>query len=183
MKKMIFLCFVFFLIFNFSHTIYSQQQESPLEMEIPEGYVFYHYQYAYLDISLIFPEKWINHSTQERGILIYTPDSKGSIKMLGSPLFGKEYTLEELWTENMESLKRMGADFQESISDTLSGHPAIKSLYTIKIARNIHQYICYSSIIGDIFYTFTFNVHEQDFEKYLEEVLTIVQSVTIKTVE
>ena len=171
------------MIFNFSQTIYAQQQEFSPEMEIPEGYVFYHHQHAYLNISLIIPEKWINHSTQERGILIYTPDSKGSIMMLGSPLFGKEYTLEELWAENMESLKIIRAEFQESIPDTLSGHPAIKALYTIKIVNNIHQYICYSSIIGDIFYTFTFNIHEQDFEKYLEEVLTIVQSVTIKTVE
>ena len=183
MKKMIFLCFIFFMIFIFSHTIYSQQQELLPEMKIPEGYVFYHYQYAYLDISLVFPEKWINHSTQERGILIYTPDSKGSIMILGTPLFGKEYTLEELWAENMESLKGIRAEFQESIPDTLSGHPAIKALYTIMIVRNIHQYISYSSIIGDIFYTFTFNIHEQDFDKYLDEVLFVVQSVTIKPVE
>lgn len=181
MKKTIFLCLVFFMVFNYSHTTYSQQQELQQEMEIPEGYVLYQHQYAYLDIFLMYPENWINHSSQERGILIYTPDSQGSFMMLGSPLFGKEYTLEELWEANMESLKRAGAEFQESVPDILSGYPAIKALYTITIAKNVHQYICYSSIIGDIFYTFSFNVQEHDFEKYLEEVLTIVHSITIKS--
>jgi len=79
MKKIIFLCFIFLLVFSFNQTIYSQQKELLPEVEVPEGYVYYQYHYAYLDISLIYPEKWINYSSQERGILIDTPDSKGSI--------------------------------------------------------------------------------------------------------
>jgi len=181
MKKIIFLFLVFFMIFNFSHTIYSQPQELPAEMEIPEGYVFYQYQYAFLDISLIYPEKWINYSSQERGILIDTPDSRGSIMLLGTPLFGEEYTLEKLWEENMESLEIAGAVFQESIPETFSGHPAIKAFHTIKIGNVLHQYIRYSAIIGDLFYTFSFHAPVADFEKYLEEVLTVVHSVTIKS--
>ena len=183
MKKIIFLFLVFFMIFNFSHTIYSQPQELLAGMEIPEGYVSYHYQYAYLDISLIYPEKWINYSSQERGILIDTPDSKGSIMLLGTPLFGEDYSLEKLWDENMENLKLVGAVFHESTPDTLSGYPAIKAMHTIKLGNDMHQYIRYSAIIGDSFYTFSFHAPVNDFEKYLEKVLIIVQSISIKTVE
>ncbi|MDI3543247.1 MAG: hypothetical protein PWP57_851 [Candidatus Atribacteria bacterium] len=180
MKKYIFLGLTI-IIFNFTLTLYAQEMSSL--QEIPKGYVFYQYQYAYLDISLIYPEDWINYSSQERGVLIDTPDSKGSIMILGTPLFGEEYTLEKLWAENMENLKLAGATFQESVPDTLSGYPAIKALYTIKIGEDIHQYICYSSIIGDLFYTFSFHAPVNDFEKYREEVLTIVRSVSIKNRE
>jgi hypothetical protein len=186
MKKYIFyfLITTTTLILGFFLSLQAQQPEQAQEMEIPEGYVFYQYQYAYLDISLVYPEKWINYSSQERGILIDTPDSKGSIMILGTPLFGEEYTLEKLWAENMENLKLAGAVFQEELTpDTLSGYPAIKALYTIKIGEGTHQFICYSSIIGDVFYTFIFNATLGDFEKYLGEVLTVVRSVSIKIVE
>ena len=181
MKKYIFLGLTIIVFFNFILTLHAQEMSQP--WEIPKGYVFYQYQYAYLDISLIYPEDWINYSSQERGVLIDTPDSKGSIMLLGVPLFGEEYTLEKLWAENMENLKLAGATFQESVPDTLSGYSAIKALYTIKIGEDIHQYICYSSIIGDLFYTFTFNATLGDFEKYLGEVLTVVRSVSITTRE
>ncbi len=184
MKKCIFYFLVATLIFSFFLSLQAQQPEQAQEMEIPEGYVFYQYQYAYLDISLIYPEDWINYSSQERGVLIDTPGSKGSIMLLGTPLFGEEYTLEKLWNENMENLKLAGAVFQEELTpDTLSGYPAIKALYTIKIGEDIHQYICYSSIIGDLFYTFSFHAPVNDFEKYREEVLTVVRSVSIEIVE
>ena len=181
MKKYIFLGLIIIVFFNFTLTLHAQEMSQP--WEIPKGYVFYQYQYGYLDISLIYPEDWINYSSQERGVLIDTPDSKGSIMLLGTPLFGEEYTLEKLWAENMENLKLAGATFQESVPDTLSGCPAIKALYTIKIGEDIHQYICYSAIIGDLFYTFSFHAPVNDFEKYREKVLTVVRSVSIKTRE
>jgi len=53
----------------------------------------------------------------------------------------------------------------------------------IKIGEDTHQYICYSSIIGDLFYTFSFHAPVNDFEKYREKVLTVVRSVSIKTSE
>ncbi|GAB4116316.1 MAG: hypothetical protein Kow00103_11860 [Candidatus Caldatribacteriota bacterium] len=183
MKKIILICFTFFIVFTYHLFIYSQQQELQPDIEIPEEYVFYHYSYVFLDISLIYPENWINYSSQERGILIYTPDSKGVVMLLGTPLFGEEYALEKLWTENMENLKSGGAIFQEISPATLSGYPAIKALYTIKIGNSIHQYIRYSALIGDLFYTFSFHAPGNDFKKYLTEVLTIVDSITIKTVE
>ncbi len=181
MKKIFYIFLAIIIFSNFSPLIYAQQQKE--KREIPEGYVFYQYKYAYLDISLVYPEKWINYSSQERGILIDTPDSKGSIMLLGTPLFGKEYTLEKLWEENMENLKSVGAIFQESTPDKISGHPAIKALHTLKVGDNNHQYIRYSAIIGNIFYTFSFHAPVNDFEKYLEEVLTVVHSVLIKNIE
>ena len=181
MKKYIFLGLTIIVFFNFIPTLHTQEISQP--QEIPEGYIFYQYQYAFLDISLFYPEDWINYSSQELGILIDTPDSKGSIMLLGTPLFGEEYTLEKLWAENMENLKLAGATFQESVPDTLSGYPAIKALYTIKIGEDTHQYICYSSIIGDLFYTFRFHAPVNDFEKYRETVLTTIRSVSIKTRE
>lgn len=184
MKKIIFLFYLSIFFFWILLPASAQQDEDVLTQEVPEGYIFYQYQYAYLDISLVYPEKWINYSSQERGILIDTPDSRGSIMLLGSPLFGEEYTLEKLWNENMENLKLAGAVFQEELTpDTLSGYPAIKALFTIKIGEDIYQYICYSSIIGDLFYTFTFHAPVNDFEKYREEVLTMVRSVSIEIVE
>jgi hypothetical protein len=183
MKKIIFLCFIFLLFFSFNHTIHSQQKELPPGVEVPEGYVYYQYQYAYLDISLVYPEKWINYSSQERGVLIDTPDSKGSIMILGTPLFGEDYILEKLWAENKESLELAGAIFQESVPDTFSGYPAIKALHTIKIGNSNHQYLRYCTIVDDLFYTFSFHAPVAEFEKYLEEVLTVVHSISIKTVE
>ena len=115
--------------------------------------------------------------------MIYTPDSKGVLFLIGTPMFGEEYTLEKLWAENMENLKSAGAVFQESGPDALSGYPAIKALHTIKLGNDSHQYIRYSTIIEDMFYTFSFHAQVGDFEKYLEEVLTVVPSVSIKTVE
>ncbi len=180
MKKIIFLYLLALLFFWIILPASAQQAEDVLTQAVPEGYVFYQYQYAYLDISLVYPEKWINYSSQERGILIDTPDSRGSIMILGTPLFGEETTLEKLWEENMENLKSVGAVFQESVPDTLSGHPAVKALHTIKIGNEIHQYIRYSAVIGDLFYTFSFHAPVADFEKYLEEALAVVHSVTIK---
>ncbi|HNR66146.1 MAG TPA: hypothetical protein PKJ95_07645, partial [Atribacterota bacterium] len=68
-----------FLFFCILLPASAQQAGDVLTEEVPEGYVFYRYQYAYLDISLIYPGKWLNYSSQERGILINTPDSQGSI--------------------------------------------------------------------------------------------------------
>lgn len=179
MKKYISV-FLFMLIFIAYLTVHSHQQELPPELENPEGFVFYQYQYAYIDVSLIYPENWINHSSQERGILIYTPDSKGSLHILASPLFGKEYTLEELWSLNMDNLKLAGAVFLLSVQDVLSGYPAIRALHTIKIGRDTHKYIRYNAIAGDLFYSFSFNTPEVDFERYLNDVLVIARSISIK---
>jgi len=181
MKKAIYIFALIFLFSLMALSVSAQQTEEVIDQEVPEGYILYHYQYAYLDISLVYPENWINHSTQERGILIDTPDSKGSIMLLGTPLFGEEFTLEKLWNENMENLKLVGAVFQESTADTLSGYPAIKAMHTIKLGNVLHQYIRYSAIIGDLFYTFSFHSPVPDFEKYLKEVLTLVHSITIKS--
>ncbi len=115
--------------------------------------------------------------------MINTPDSQGSIMISGHPTFREDNTLEKLWAENKESLELAGAIFQESVPDTFSGYPAIKALHTIKIGNNIHQYLRYSTVVDDMFYTFSFQAPAEEFEKYLEEVLTIVHSVLIKTVE
>jgi len=177
MKKNVFLVLVTMVFFClFSILVTAQSTDT---IETPEGFAFYRYQYAYLYISLIYPENWINHSSQERGIMIDTPDSKGNIMVLATPLFGEEYTLEELWSENMENLKSAGAVLLESSPDTLSGYPAIKALHTIKIGKDNHQYIRYSSIIGDLYYSFSFHTHEKDFEKYLNDIIIIVRSIKI----
>jgi len=115
--------------------------------------------------------------------MIYTPDSKGVLLLVATPMFGEEYTLDELWKVNMENLESAGAVFQESTSNKLSGYPAIKALHPIKLENEMNQYIRYSAIIGDLFYAFSFHIPINDFEKYLEDVLTVVQSVLIKTVE
>ncbi len=183
MKKNIFLFYLAFLFFCILLSAAAQQAEDVLIEEVPEGYVFYRYQYFYLDISLIYPEKWLNYSSQERGILIDTPDSQGSIMISGHPTFREDNTLEKLWAENKESLELAGAIFQESVPDTFSGYPAIKALHTIKIGNNIHRYLRYSTVVDDMYYTFSFQAPAEEFEKYLEEVLTIAHSVLIKTVE
>ena len=177
MKKILFLVLVIIIIFYFcSFLVIAQGIDTT---EIPEGYVFYHYQYAYFDISLIYPEQWINYSSQEQGIIIYTPDSKGTLTLRAIPLFGKEYTLAELYSVNMDTLKEAGAIFLESAQDTLSGYPAKRTLYTMKFGRDTLKYIRYDSIIGDLFYSFSFNTHEIDFEKYIKDIPKIVRFIKI----
>jgi len=175
MKKYIFLFLAAMVVFNFCLVVNTQEQEQ----EILEGFVFYHYQYAYIDISLIYPENWINHSSQERGIMIYTPDSKGTLTFRATPLFGKEYTLAELYSVNMDTLKEAGAVFLESVPDKLSGYPAQRTLYTMKFGKDTLKFIRYDSIIGDLFYSFSFSTQEAEFGKYLNDVIKIVRSIKI----
>jgi len=177
MKKYVFLVLVAIVFFCFCSSLISAQDTEATE--IPEGFVFYHYQYAYFDISLIYPENWINYSSQERGIFIYTPDSKGTLTFRATPLFGEEHTLAELWAENMENLKLAGATFLGSIPDKLAGYPAQRTLYTMKFGKDTLKFIRYDSIIGDLFYSFSFNTHEIDFEKYMNDILKIVLSIKI----
>jgi len=177
MKKYFFIVLIIFVLSGFFYSLINAQSTDTIE--IPEGYVFYQYQYAYIDISLIFPENWINYSSQERGIFIYTPDSKGTLTLRATPLFGKEYTLAELYSVNMDTLKEAGAVFLESVPDKLSGHPAQRTLYTMKFGKDTLKFIRYDSIIGDLFYSFSFNTHEIDFEKYMNDILKIVLSIKI----
>lgn len=163
------------LIFNLGLLVNAQDQQQ----EIPEGFAFYHYQYAYFDISLIYPENWINYSSQERGVMIYLPDSNGTLMFRATPLFGKEYTLAELYSENMETLKLAEAVFLESVLDKLSGYPAQRTLYTMKIGQDTLKFIRYDSIVGDLFYSFSFNTQEAEFGKYLNDVIKIVRSIKI----
>jgi hypothetical protein len=176
MKKYIFLALVTVVIFSLCFLVSAQDKETT---EIPEGFVFYHYQYAYMDISLFYPENWINYSSQERGVMIYLPDSNGTLMFRAVPLFGKEYTLAELWAENMESLKLAGAVFLESVPDKLSGYPAQRTLYTMKIGQDTLKFIIYGAIIGDLFYSFSFNTQEAEFGKYLNDIIKIVRSIKI----
>jgi len=69
MKKYIFLVLVTIVLFCFCGSLVSAQGTETTEF--PGGFVLYHYQDKYLDFSLIHPEKWINQSSQEKGILIY----------------------------------------------------------------------------------------------------------------
>ncbi|PKP61216.1 hypothetical protein CVT91_03665 [Candidatus Atribacteria bacterium HGW-Atribacteria-1] len=176
MKKYVFLVLLTIVLFGFCSLISAQDTEIT---EIPEGFVFYHYQYAYFDISLIYPEKWINYSSQERGIVIYTPDSKGTLTFRATPLFGEEYTLAELWAENMENLKLAGAVFLESVLDKLSGNTAQRTLFTMKFGDKVLKYIIYNTIVNDLYYSFNFSTQEADFEKYLNDILKIVLSIKI----
>jgi len=43
----------------------------------------------------------------------------------------------------------------------------------IKIGEDTHQYICYSSIIGNLFYAFRFHAPVNDFEKYGKQCLPL----------
>lgn len=176
MKKYIFLALVTVVIFSLCFLVSAQDKENT---EIPEGFVFYHYQYAYMDISLFYPENWINYSSQERGVMIYLPDSNGTLMFRATPLFGKEYTLAELYSENMETLKLAEAVFLESVLDKLSGYPAQRTLYTMKFGQNTLKFIRYDSIVGDLFYSFSFNTQEAEFGKYLNDVIKIVRSIKI----
>lgn len=177
MKKYFFLVLVTILFFCFCSSLVSAQGTDTAE--IPEGFVFYHYQYAYFDISLIYPENWINYSSQERGIFIYTPDSKGTLTFRATPLFGKEYTLAELYSVNMDTLKEAGAVFLESIQDKLAGYPAQRTLFTMKFGDKVLKYIIYNTIVNDLYYSFNFSTQEADFEKYLNDILKIVPSIKI----
>jgi len=177
MKKYFLLVLVIFVFFYFCSSLVSAQGTDTTE--IPEGFLFYYYQYAYFDISLIYPENWINYSSQERGIFIYTPDSKGILTFLATPFFGKEYTLAELYSENMENLKLAGAVFLESVPDKLAGYPAQRTLFTMKFGDKVLKYIIYNTIVNDLYYSFNFSTQEADFEKYLNDILKIVLSIKI----
>jgi len=177
MKKYFFVVLMIFVLFCFCSSLVSAQGTDTTE--ISEGFVFYHYQYAYMDISLFYPENWINYSSQERGVMIYLPDSNGTLMFRATPLFGKEYTLAELCSVNMETLKEEGATFLESAPDTVSGYPAQRTLYTMTFGNKILKYIRYESIINDLFYSFSFNTQEAEFGKYLNDILKIVRSIKI----
>jgi len=177
MKKYFFLVLMTIVFVGFGSSLVNAQGTDTTE--IPEGFVFYHYQYAYIDISLICPENWINYSSQERGIFIYTLDSKGTLTFRATPLFGKEYTLGELYSVNMDTLKEAGAVFLESAPDKLSGYPAQRTLYTMKFGKDTLKFIRYDSIIGDLFYSFSFSTKEVEFEKYLNDIIIIVPSIKV----
>ena len=177
MRKYIFLVLVTIVIVGFCSSLVNAQGAEVTE--IPGGFVLYHYQDKYLDFSLIHPEKWINQSSQEKGILIYLPEFKGTLTFRPMPLFGAENNLLEIVAENMENLKEAGAVFLEYVPDKLSGHPAQRTLYTMKFGNKILKYIRYESIINDLYYTFSFNTIETDFGKYMDDVLKIVRSIKI----
>ena len=177
MKKFIFVVLMIFILLGFFCSLVSAQSTDTTE--IPEGFVFYHYQDEYLDFSFIYPEKWINQSSRERGIVIYLPGFKGTLTFRPMPLFGEENNLSELAAENMENLKEAGAVFLESAPDKLSGYPAQRTLYTMKFGNKILKYIRYESIINDLYYTFSFNTIEAEFEKYMDDILKIVRSIKI----
>ena len=177
MKKYFFVVLIIFVLLCFFYSLVSAQETDCTE--IPDGFVLYHYQDKYLDFSLIYPEKWINQSSQEKGILIYLPEFKGTLTFRPMPLFGAENNLLELAEKNMENLKEAGAVFLESVPDKLSGHPAQRTLYTMKFGKDTLKYIRYESIINDLYYTFSFNTKEADFEKYLNDIQIIVRSIKI----
>jgi hypothetical protein len=176
MKKYVFVVLVAAVIFSFCTLVSAQSIDAT---EIPEGFVFYHYQDEYLDFSFIYPEKWINQSSREKGIIIYLPEFKGTLTFRPMLLFGEENNLSEIAAKNMENLKEAGAAFLESVPDKLSGHPAQRTLYTMKFGNKILKYIRYESIINDLYYTFSFNTIEADFGKYLDDILKIVRSIKI----
>ena len=176
MKKYILVVLVAIVIFSFCTLVSAQSTDGT---EIPEGFVFYHYQDKYLDFSLIHPKDWINQSSQEKGILIYLPEFKGTLTFRPMPLFGAENNLSEIAAKNMGNLKEAGAVFLESVPDKLSGYPAQRTLYTMKFGNKILKYIRYESIINDLYYTFSFNTIEADFEKYMDDILKIVRSIKI----
>jgi hypothetical protein len=176
MKKYIFVVLVAIVIFSFCTLVSAQGTDAT---KIPGGFVLYHYQDKYLDFSLIYPEKWINQSSQEKGILIYLPEFKGTLTFRPMPLFGEENNLSELAAENMENLKEAGAVFLESVPDKLSGYPAQRTLYTMKFGNKILKYIRYESIINDLYYTFSFNTIETDFGKYIDDIQKIVRSIKV----
>ena len=177
MKKYFLLVLVTIVFFCFCSSLVSAQGTDATE--IPGGFVLYHYQDEYLDFSFIYPEKWINQSSREKGIIIYLPGFKGTLTFRPMPLFGEENNLSEIAAKNMENLKEAGAVFLESVPDKLSGHPAQRTLYTMRFGNKILKYIRYESIINDLYYTFSFNTIEVDFEKYMDDIKKIVHSIKI----
>jgi len=177
MKKYFTVVLIIFILLGFFCSLVSAQGIDTTE--IPEGFVFYHYQDKYLDFSFIYPEKWINQSSREKGILIYLPEFKGTLTFRPMPLFGEENNLSEIAAKNMENLKEAGAVFLESVPDKLSGYPAQRTLYTMKFDDKMLKYIRYESIINDLYYTFSFNTIEADFEKYMDDIVKIVRSIKI----
>jgi hypothetical protein len=177
MKKYFTVVLIIFILLGFFCSLVSAQGIDTTE--IPEGFVFYHYQDEFLDFSFIYPEEWINQSSREKGIIIYLPEFKGTLTFRPMPLFGEEYTLAELVAVNMENLNEAGAVFLESVPDKLSGNPAQRTLYTMKFGNKILKYIRYESIINELYYSFSFNTIEADFEKYLNDILKIVRSIKI----
>ena len=177
MKRYIFLVLVTIFFFCFSSSLVTAQGSDTTEF--PGGFVLYHYQDEYLDFSFIYPEEWINQSCREKGIIIYLPEFKGTLTFRPMPLFGEENNLSEIAAKNMENLKEAGAVFLESVPDKLSGHSAQRTLYTMKFGNKILKYIRYEYIINDLYYTFSFNTIESDFEKYLNDILKIVRSIKI----
>jgi len=177
MKKYFTVVLIIFVLLGFFCSLARTQDTDTIE--ISDGFVFYHYQDKYLDFSLIHPEKWINQSSRGKGILIYLPDFKGTLTFRPMPLFGAENNLLELAAKNMENLKEAGAVFLEYVPDKLSGHPAQRTLYTMKFGNKMLKYIRYESIINDLYYTFGFNTIEADFEKYLNDIIKIVRSIKI----
>jgi len=177
MKKYFTFALIIFVLLSLFYSLVTAQGTDTTEF--PGGFVLYHYQDKYLDFSLIHPEKWINQSSQEKGILIYLPEYKGTLTFRPTPLFGAENNLSELAAKNMENLKEAGAVFLESSPDKLSGHPAQKTLYTMKFGNKILKYIRYESIINDLYYAFSFNTIEADFEKYMDDIQKIVRSIKV----
>ena len=177
MKKYFFVVLMIFILLGFFCSFINAQGTDATE--IPGGFVLYHYQDEYLDFSLIHPEKWINQSSQEKGILIYLPDFKGTLTFRPMPLFGAENNLLEIAEKNMEILKEAGAVFLESVPDKLAGYPAQRTLYTMKFGKDTLKFIRYDSIIDDLFYSFSFNTKEVEFEKYLNDIITIVRSIKV----
>lgn len=177
MKKYSLVIFVSIVFFCFCSSLVSAQGTETTEF--PGGFVLYHYQDKYLDFSLIYPENWINQSSQEKGILIYLPEFKGTLTFRPMPLFGAENNLLELAAKNMENLKEAGAVFLESVPDKLSGHPAQRTIYKMKFGKDTLKYIRYESIVNDLYYTFSFSTIETDFEKYLDDILKVVYSIKI----
>ena len=177
MKKYFTFTIIVFILLVFFCSLVSAQGTDMTEF--PGGFVLYHYQDKYLDFSLIHPEKWINQSSREKGIIIYLPEFKGTLIFRPMPLFGAENNLLELAEKNMENLKEAGAVFLKSAPDKLSGHPAQRTLYTMKFGKDTLKFIRYDSIIGELFYSFSFNTIETEFEKYMDGVLKIVRSVKI----
>ena len=72
MKKYFTFTIIVFMLLGFFCSLVSAQGADTTEF--PGGFVLYHYQDKYFDFSLIHPEKWINQSSQEKGILIYLPE-------------------------------------------------------------------------------------------------------------
>ena len=92
-KYFTFTTVVFILLVSFCSLVSAQGTDAT---EFPGGFVLYHYQDKYLDFSLIHPERWINQFSQEKVILIYLPDFKGTLTFHPVPLFGAENNLLEL---------------------------------------------------------------------------------------